>query len=261
VAAIGWVSADWTNWIGMAATSFVAALLQAANGFGFAVMAVPLFLLFAEPTQAIQLVIIVTLALSVVVLPGLHDAIDRSLMVRLSIGTLVGLPFGLAAFDYADPILTRSAIGIIILAFAAVLTITRWRQRPDLLALRPGRDIGAGVVSGVATALTGMSGPPVLIYLMLAGAPQRAVRATLLAFFALSYAATLIAHAATIGVARGVWLGAATLVPFVWGGGVIGRRMGDRMGEQAAATLALIVLVATGLYTVAVAVRLALRGA
>jgi uncharacterized membrane protein YfcA len=247
-----------TDWIGMAATSFVAAFLQAANGFGFAVMAVPLFLLFAEPGQAIQLVIIVTLALSVVVLPGLHDAVDRKLLVRLSIGALAGLPLGLAGFGYADPVLVRAAIGIIILAFAAVLTITRWRQLPDLLAMGPRRDIGAGIVSGVATAMTGMSGPPVLIYLMLAGAPQRAVRATLLAFFALTYAATLLAHLATIGVPRGVWFGAASLVPFVWVGGLIGRRVGDRMGASAAAALAIVVLAATGFYTVAVAARLAL---
>jgi uncharacterized membrane protein YfcA len=252
---IGWAGADW---VGMAATSFVAALLQAANGFGFAVMAVPLFLLFAEPGQAIQLVILVTLALSVVVLPGLHDAVNQKLLARLSIGALAGLPFGLAAFGYADPILVRAAIGVIILAFAAVLTITRWLQRPDLLVMRPCRDIGAGVVSGVATALTGMSGPPVLIYLMLAGAPQRAVRATLLAFFALSYAATLLAHLATIGVPRSVWLGAASLIPFVWAGGLIGRRVGDRMGTTAAAVLAIVVLAATGLYTVAIAGRLAL---
>jgi len=54
----------------MAATSFVAGLLQAANGFGFAVLAVPLFLLFVEPGPAVQLVVIVTLALSAVFCPG-----------------------------------------------------------------------------------------------------------------------------------------------------------------------------------------------
>src|SRR4029077_19046864 len=58
------------DWAGMAATSFVAAVLQAANGFGFAVLAVPLFPLFTDPGPAVQLVMIVTLALSAVVLPG-----------------------------------------------------------------------------------------------------------------------------------------------------------------------------------------------
>ena len=55
-------------------------------------------------------------------------------------------------------------------------------------------------VAGVATALVGMAGPPVLIYPLLAGTAAQTVRATLLAFFALSYGATLASHAATVGI-------------------------------------------------------------
>jgi uncharacterized membrane protein YfcA len=243
-------------WAGMAATTFVAALLQAANGFGFAVMAVPLFLLFTEPGAAIQLVIIVTLSLSAVVLPGMHDAIDRRLLLRLGIGAAVGLPIGLVLFGYADPLAVRLVIGVIILAFAGVIVAMRFRRRPIGLAMRPGRDLASGVVSGIATALTGMSGPPVLIYLMLAGAAPRIVRATLFAFFAGCYAATFAAYIATVGVPGATWLTAASLVPFAGAGGLIGRRLGDRLGVEAATALALVVLVATGVYTVAAAVRL-----
>jgi uncharacterized membrane protein YfcA len=246
------------DWAGMAATSFVAALLQAANGFGFAVLAVPLFLLFAEPGPAVQIVIIVTLALSAVVLPGMRAAVDGRLLLRLGIGAAIGLPLGLAAFGYADPVAVRAVIGVTILAFAGVIVAVRWRRRPILLAMRPSRDVVSGVVSGVATALTGMSGPPVRIYLMLAGSPPRVVRATLFAFFAACYAATLAAYIATIGVPGATWLTAASLVPFVWVGGLIGRRVGDRLGVEAATVLALIVLIATGLYTVAAAARAAL---
>ena len=124
--------------------------------------------------------------------------------------------------------------------------------------MRPGRDLACGVISGVATALTGMSGPPVLIYLMLAGAAPRIVRATLFAFFAGCYSATLAAYTATIGVSGATWLMAASLVPFAWAGGLVGRRVGDRLGVQAATVLALVVLIATGVYTVAAALRLAL---
>jgi hypothetical protein len=43
----------------LAATTFVAALLYAISGFGFAVLAAPLFLLFLDPPRAIQLVIVI----------------------------------------------------------------------------------------------------------------------------------------------------------------------------------------------------------
>ena len=120
----------------MAATSFVAAILQAANGFGFAVLAVPLFLLFAEPGPAIQIVIIVTLALSAVVLPGMRSAIDRPLLLRMGIGAAAGLPLGLVAFGYADPVAVRAVIGVIILAFAAVIVGNEHRTTKRLRMCR-----------------------------------------------------------------------------------------------------------------------------
>jgi len=56
--------------IALAATTIIAALLYAISGFGFAVLAAPLFLLFLDPARAIQLVIIISTALSIVVVPG-----------------------------------------------------------------------------------------------------------------------------------------------------------------------------------------------
>jgi uncharacterized membrane protein YfcA len=98
-----------------------------------------------------------------------------------------------------------------------------------------------------------MSGPPVLIYLILARAAPETVRATLLAFFALSYAATLAAHAATIGVPEQTWVIAGILIPFALTGSFIGRPLGDRLGADGFAFLAIGLLGAAGLYTLAAA--------
>ena len=54
----------------MAATAAGAALLYKLTGFGFAVLSAPAFLLFVDPTEAIQLVIIISTALSLATLPG-----------------------------------------------------------------------------------------------------------------------------------------------------------------------------------------------
>ena len=116
---------DLLDWTGLAATTSAAALLQAAGGFGFAVLATPLFLLFVDPPRAIQLVINITNALSLVVLPGLRRAIAARLLLRLALGSLAGLPLGLFAFRYADPIVVRPVVGGTILAFAVLLG---WRR-------------------------------------------------------------------------------------------------------------------------------------
>ena len=104
----------------------------------------------------------------------------------------------------------RAAVGAVIVAFAAMLAENRLRGRHAVIALRPAGDLAAGAVAGAATALVGMSGPPVLIYLMLAGAPAPTVRATLLSFFALIYAATVAANALFFGMPGGVWIAAAS---------------------------------------------------
>jgi uncharacterized membrane protein YfcA len=55
-----------------------------------------------------------------------------------------------------------------------------------------------------------------------------------------------------------IWLTAASLVPFAWAGGLLGLRVGDRLDPARAARLAIGVLGASGLYTLAAAARLAL---
>jgi uncharacterized protein len=240
----------------LAATTFGSALLYAISGFGFAVLAAPLFLLFLDPARAIQLVIIISTVLSIVVLRGLLPAISPWLLLRLALGSVVGLPLGLVAFGYADPILVRAVAGAMIFGFATLMALSRRRSGQTgqshqwkAFAMSPGLDLAAGVISGIASALVGQPGPPVLIYLLLAGAAARTVRATLLAFFARLYSVTLASHAATIGIPATTWLAAGILIPFAFLGGFAGRPIGDRLGAEAFAMLAVTLLAAAGAYT------------
>ena len=244
----------------LAAMTFGSALLYAISGFGFAVLAAPLFLLFLDPARAIQLVIIISTVLSIVMLRGMLPAIAPWLLLRLALGCLVGLPLGVVAFRYADPTLVRATAGAMIFGFAILMAVSRRRSgQPGqgrhwtAIAMSPGLDLAAGAVSGIASTLVGQPGPPVLIYLLLAGAAARPVRATLLAFFALSYAATLASHAATIGIPASTWLAAGILIPFAFLGGLAGRPIGDRLGAEAFALLAIALLAVAGAYTLGAA--------
>lgn len=249
---------DWGNWAGLAATCFIAALLQATNGFGFAVLAVPFFLVLAPPGEAIPIIIVISFAVSAFVMPRLYRWVDLGLLRRVTTGSLIALPLGLIAAAHANRIVVGTIAGTIVTGFTALLAWHRWHGQTRAVVLRPSRDLAVGGIAGVATGLVGMAGPPVLIYLMLARAPTTTMRATLIAFFAVIYAVTLVANAVYVGMADRDWLIAASLLPLVWAGGRIGLRVGDRLGEAAAAVLALTVLGATGLYTLAVALSAAL---
>jgi len=246
-------------WAGLAATGFAASLLQATNGFGFAVLAVPFFLLLVPADQAIQLVIFLSLAISLVMIPPLRDAIEPRLLLRLTVGSAVGLPIGLVVFGYSDPAIVRIAAGVVIVLFAAMLGWNRYRRQTARVALRGDLDFGVGAIAGAATGLVGMPGPPVMIYLMLAAAPMRSVRGTLVAFFALVYGATLACDLIFLGVPAADWAIAASLAPLTWLGGVVGLRVADRLNEMAAVILSILVLAVAGLYTLAAAAHAALH--
>src|SRR5262249_51511622 len=128
-------------------------------------------------------------------------------------------------------------------------TDTAW----TVLAMGPGIERAAGAVSGIAAALVGQPGPPVLIYLLLVGAAAKTVRATLLAFFALSYGVTLASHEATIGIPAPTSLAAGILIPFAFFGGLAGRPIGDRLGAEAFTLLAIALLALAGAYTLGAA--------
>src|SRR5205823_4341719 len=82
-------------------------------------------------------------------------AIAPALLLRLTLGSIAGLPLGLIVLRDADPVVVRRLIGGTILALTAVICWVRLRG-PDrhtaLLGMRPDRDLAAGVISGTATA-------------------------------------------------------------------------------------------------------------
>src|SRR4029077_20690994 len=124
-------------WLGLAATCFAAALLQATNGFGFAVLAVPFFLLFAPPDEAIHTIIVISFAVSVFVMPRLYRWVDRGLLCRLAIRGLAALPLGLLAFAHANRVVVGTLAGTIVTGFAVMLSWFRYRRGATRLALRP----------------------------------------------------------------------------------------------------------------------------
>jgi|SRR5215472_1197262 len=245
-------------WFGLAAAGFVASVLQATNGFGFAVLAVPFFLIWAPPGEAIPIIVIISFAVSLFVMPRLYRFVNLGLLWRLTLGSLPALLLVSVAFADPDQVILRAIAGTIVTGFAILLAWHRYRRVGRAIALRPSGDLAVGVIAGIAIALVGMAGPPPLIYLMLGRAPLVMLRATLIAFFAVVYPATLAVKIVAAGVPGRDWLIALSLLPILWIGGRIGLRVGERLGEAAAAALALIVLAATGLYTLGVAAHAAL---
>jgi uncharacterized membrane protein YfcA len=241
------------QFVGLGLLTTGAAIVQTATGFGFAAISAPLYVLALGPVVGIQATIIVTAVISLVVLPSVRQIICMPLLVRLAIGSLVGLPVGVLGFRGLAPSMIREVVGASTFVFSAALlvannTFLRSRRGGDAqsCSTRSGADFASGVISGITTALVGVSGPPIMIYLILARVDKEVIRATLLAFFAFVYVATLIVHAASVGVAPSTYGLAAGMTPFAVVGSFMGTTITGNLSQRVFENSVLVVLLAVG---------------
>jgi len=202
----------------LAAAVFGAAILRGLTGFGFALAAVPLMSLTVEPRTAVASAILLQVFIGFRDLVQLHDSYDRTEVARLALGSVLGMPFGIAALALFDPDAGRLAIAAISLAGLGMMLRRPQRHRP------PGRGaaLAAGALSGLFGSLAAMPGPPAVAYFVASGAPAARARASMMIFFFASALITLpgLAFAGAVDL-RALWLSLAAL-PFL----VLGSRVG-----------------------------------
>ena len=237
----------------LAATALVAALTQAAVGFGFAIMAVPFFLLILESVTAIQVTIILTLAISLVLVWRLWRTAPRGLLLRLIAGSAAGFPIGIAAYLHAGLAEVKMAVAVLIVGFTTYLFVAnRGTEVAGPPKSRPLADLAVGVVSGIMATSLGMPGPSVLIYLSYVGAEKVATRSLALTLFTFSYGGGLILQATVVGISAETWKVSAILVPLVLLGTFAGHKLSRHLSQRMFQTAVLAILAGTGLYMLGV---------
>lgn len=169
-----------------AAVVLLASILHAATGFGFSILAVPLLLLLLAPWQAVQINLVLSIALSLMLIPATWAQVDRRLLWRLLPSSALGAPLGLMLFLYGDASTYKTVIALLILLLTTLLL---WRLR---FARTPWRDVFSGLVAGAMTSSVGMGGVPLLVYFAGTEMPKATARATVLAFFTFIYSFALV---------------------------------------------------------------------
>ncbi|TAM90508.1 MAG: sulfite exporter TauE/SafE family protein [Jatrophihabitans sp.] len=222
-----------------AAAGLAGGVAQAATGFGFALVAVPLLALAATPHDAVVAVTAASAAMSSWAAWRERREVDRVLTTRICLAAIVGMPAGLAALILAPQRVLAYGVAGVALAFLAWTLAGR--------TVRPGRAtvLGAGLIGGAALTSTGMNGPPIVAALHALRMPVRRQRATLQAVFCLQDIVAVAAFAALGQTSSRVWLYVLCAVP----GAVLGWFAGDvlfrRMDERAARALITALLLAS----------------
>src|SRR5699024_12767153 len=116
--------------------ALIASILQTSTGFGFSIMATPLFLMLFHPHEAIQINIILSLVISLALIRSIMDSVDFALLKRLIAARLAGVPFGIAIYMSINIEAFKFSVGVLLLMLTLLLIldfrISQTRSRDNL---------------------------------------------------------------------------------------------------------------------------------
>lgn len=188
----------------LAGATFVGSAMRGFAGFGAGLLMAPVFSLLMSPTDVVVLVLGINVLTTFQMLPDALRSVDWRLVLRLFIPSLLGLPIGLAMLHMVDPAIMRKTVSSIVIV-VALLMLAGWhyRGRRGLV-----QDASAGALSGFMTAIAGIGGPPVILYMLSdRSLPIAVMRAVSIVYFSLGQLATLVPLAAggSLTVQQGVY--------------------------------------------------------
>ena len=230
------------------AVVLAAALLQTATGIGFGVIAGPVILLALNSGSAIQVSILLNLFISVLLAPFLMGRLKKNLLMRLLIGTAIGMPVGIVIFQLVSVDVLKLLAGLAVLLMAlSTMGLFRSAKADNGNSREHRADYIIGVLSGAMSSALAMPGPVVAAHMSGRAHNKEAIRATILIMFVFSFGAALGFQAALVGVAGETWLLTAKLLPATLAGMILGRFVLSWINEQIFRRLIILVLLATSI--------------
>ena len=178
----------------------VAATIQSATGFGFALVAGPALYAVTTPTSAVALVLIVGQVVNALVLFGerRRPVIDWTAVRPALAAAIPGLPIGALIVTVVPTAAMRIAVGLIVAALV-LARLVRGRRPARAAAMGRGSALAAGFAVGVLTTSTTTNGPPLAIWLTARRMPPAAIRDAVTVIFAVVDIVGIVALLAIAG--------------------------------------------------------------
>lgn len=159
-------------------------LTEACFGFGGAVIAIPLLTLSMPPKDAVFLMLIFQCLKAALLIPAWKHISWKALNL-LPLGLFLGVLIGINVLDIVSPKLFRLGLAVYLLGFVISEYINFKTVSRTWLDGKAG-SMTAGLLGGVISGITGMGGPPYVIYLRALGLDKLAFRATIILIVSLS---------------------------------------------------------------------------
>ena len=168
-----------------ALAALAGASIQAATGFGFALVLSPALFAVLDPTEAVATLLALGLVLNVFVLIEDGGHADWRRIAPMLLAALPGLVAGLLLLQALSKEVLQISVGLAVIG-AAALQISARRAangRAHRTELPGAAGLAAGFLSGVLTTSISVSGPPIVLWLEAHGIGPSEFRASLAASF------------------------------------------------------------------------------
>jgi len=162
-------------------TTVLAATAQTVTGFGFALLAVPLYVTVLRVPDAVGAVALLSFVNVAMVARSTRGHVPWPTVRYLLAGSVCAMPFGLALLLGVSGEVLRIAVGAVSIAMAIALGAGF-----SLPAASRGGTFGVGVASGLLCTSIGINGPPIVLFLQALQHPPQVFRAALSTFFVLN---------------------------------------------------------------------------
>jgi len=221
----------------------IAGVMRGFAGFGTALTLAPVFTVLWGPSVGVPTMLLLEALIGSQLLFGAWQHVNRRVALPMTLAACAMVPLGAWVLFVADPAVLTRGMGVLVIAFAAALA-SGWRYRGS----RPlPLTMAVGAMAGVMKGATGMSGPPVILYLLAGTEAAREHRATLILFFAVLGLVALLPPFLGGLFTASVLVKVALLLPVLLLFVRVGVALFGRLGQATFRIVAYAVLVAIGL--------------
>jgi uncharacterized membrane protein YfcA len=225
--------------------AFLAGFIQGLSGFGSVLLSLPLMVLFLDIREAIPLVNLMGVILTVLLIFQLLAHWEWGKIWPLLVGALPGIPVGVYLLKRMDPAHVQVILGVVLLAYAIY----------GLLFRLPIGKVGGpwayffGFFAGGLGGAIGASGPPVIVYTSLQAWTKDQIKVTLQGFFIVSGLLIAVFHAASGLMTDGVIGNFLISIPTLLAGTWLGSLLYGKFKEEGYRRVMLVLLGALGVFT------------
>ncbi|MEM7317643.1 MAG: sulfite exporter TauE/SafE family protein [Pseudomonadota bacterium] len=235
---------EWT-WILLHVAAALASFFQSVTGVGFGMIAGPVILMVVGDTAAVVVSTLLSWLVAVVLFPLLRRGADWQMAGRLSLGVVLGLPFGLWLLAAADITGLKLVAGCVMSLLIAMTVF----GAPGMRTQHKTGDLAFGALGGVFGGALATPGPPAVVRANAVLSGKSEVRATMVAMFVIVWPVILTGQYLSIGINADILRITLYLTPATLAGIAVGNWAASRVSESLFrnVVLAILILTAAGL--------------